>query len=414
MQTFKIELQVVSPLHIGTGEVYEPTEFFLDPSRRELCIIDFEKFCAHFSASELQKFKKICFAGTLQSLLNLYAFVDQTCLNFLNQGLSDFIVRRIELCEGFLEHYRRVQSLTGKQLEKEFNKFSIYRTAYSPNDNQPIIPGSSVKGALRTAVLNKRRHKVQGKSYQDYCRQNRRGRIKCEAKKLEQEILNYENFKNDPFRLIKVSDFRPKGPVKTRIVYAVNRKKDGTSARGPYQILEVIEPGAIFEGEITIHDPPPRIKTKDSRKTCLISAPVSFEELIQAAKAFYGGERDREFEDLSKMGASVPLFPEEGTPLRVGRNSGAECVTIEGFRHILIRGKGKNTYQDHATTLWLAGEFFNVHNPSGLKPFGWVVFHKPDAKGSKSSGKTSSTKETKPGLDVSKLGKRFKLVVKKK
>ncbi|WP_456370556.1 type III-A CRISPR-associated RAMP protein Csm5, partial [Thermodesulfatator atlanticus] len=316
MQTFKIEAQVVSPLHIGTGEVYEPTEFFIDPSRRELCIIDFEKFCAHFSASELQKFKKICFAGTLQSLLNLYAFVDQTCLNFLNQGLRDFIVRRIELCEWFLEHYRRMQSLTGKQLEKEFNKFTIYRTAFSPNDNQPIIPGSSVKGALRTAVLNKRRSKARGESYRDYC-QGRR----CDSKRLESEILEYPRyrFQQDPFRLIKVSDFRPKGPVKTRIIYTVNRKKDGTSACGPYQILEVIEPGAIFEGEITIQKAFPLSDLRNPQRDG-IKNPLSWEEIIEAAKVFYGVERDREFEDLSQMGASVPLFPEEGTPLRVGRH----------------------------------------------------------------------------------------------
>ncbi len=410
MQSVKVQLKIISPVHIGTGEVYEPTKFFVDPSRRELCIIDFEKFCAHFSNSELQQFKKICFAGTLKSLLNLYSFIDQTCLNFFKQGLSDFIVRRIGLCEGFLNHYRRVQALTGKQLEREFNKFTIYRTAFSSNDNQPIIPGSSVKGALRTAVLNKRRHRARGRSAQDYC-QGRR----CDSKRLESEILEYSRyrFQQDPFRLVKVSDFRPKGPVKTKIVYAVNRKKDGTSARGPYQILEVIEPGAVFEGEITIQEAFPLNKLRNPQRDG-IKSPLSFEELIQAATAFYGKEWDREFEDLSQMGASVPVFPKVGTPLRLGHHSGAECVTIEGFRHILIRGKrGQNTYQDHATTLWLAGEFSKVHSTAGLRPFGWVVFHKPDAEGSKSSGKTSSPKETKPGLDVSKLGKRFKLVVKK-
>lgn len=405
MQSIKVQLKIISPVHIGTGEVYEPTEFFIDPSRKELCVIDFERFCAHFSEQELKAFKALCLKGTLENLVKLYTLVDALARIYLNQGLSDFIVRRIGLCEGFLDHYRRVKQLSGRDLKKEFNRFTIYRTAYSPNDNQPIIPGSSLKGALRTAVLNKRRSKARGRSAQNYC-QGRR----CDSKRLESEILEYprNRFQQDPFRLVKISDFRPKGPVKTRIVYAVNRKKDGTRARGPYQMLEVIEPGAVFEGEIAVHEAIPLKKLKNPEKDG-IKSPLSWEEIIEAAKAFYGKERDREFEDLSRMGAGVPIFPEKGAPLRLGRHSGAECVTIEGFRHILIRGKGRqNTYQDHATTLWLAAEFSKVHSTSGLKPFGWAAFY--EANTNLQDGYPSQRPQP---LDISKLGKRFKVVKKK-
>ncbi|NTU63262.1 MAG: hypothetical protein HGB05_07630, partial [Chloroflexi bacterium] len=39
-------------------------------------------------------------------------------------------------------------------LKQELNKFAISRTSYTPYDGMPYVPGTSLKGALRTAYLN--------------------------------------------------------------------------------------------------------------------------------------------------------------------------------------------------------------------------------------------------------------------
>lgn len=406
MNCVRLRIKTLSPVHVGTGEVYEPTEFFVHPEGY-LGVLDFEKFIAHFTERELKAFKNLCREGTLKSLVNLYRLIDALAQSYLKQGIDDFTKRRISLCQGFLSHYEKIKTLRNnpQQLKREFNRFTIQRTAFSPNEEVPIIPGSAVKGAIRTAVLNNRRFKVQGKSWRDYCQQKNPHRPpRCDSKQLESEILGYPKFKfqYDPFRLVKVSDFRPVEEVKTRIVYAVNRKKGGGQARGPYQILEVVEPGAVFEGEITLLEPE---EHKDAPKTR-----VDFKEIREALKNFYGRESEREFDEVKKIGGNIPVFSEGGFPLRVGRHSGAECVTIEGFRHILVRGpRGRNTYQDHATTLWLASEFPHTNSASGLKPFGWCALYEAEKDLNASKEHHSS-----PQLDVSKLGSRFKLVVKKK
>ncbi len=364
MKPYRIRLKTVSPLHVGTGEIYEPTEFFVH-TEGYLGILDFEKFVSHFDKNSLFAFKKLCQKGTIESLVKLYILIDGLAQKFLKEGIEDFVLRRVKTCAGFLSHYKSIKELlknNPSKLKNEFNKFTIYRTAFSPNKETPIIPGSAVKGAIRTAILNLRRKKVRGKTWQNYC--DRR----CDSKRLESEILAYPplKFHQDPFRLIKVSDFRPVNGAKIKILYAVNRKKDGGVARGPYQILEVVEAGTVFEGEITILDP---------EKTSGIKDPVTLEEIKEALREFFGKESDREFEILSRLGADLPSFPAEGLPLRIGRHSGAECVTIEGFRHILIRGpRGRNRYKDQATTLWLASEFKKSESSQGLKPFGWVAF----------------------------------------
>jgi hypothetical protein len=59
--------------------------------------------------------------------------------------------------------------------------------------------------------------------------------------------------------------------------------------------------------------------------------------------------------------------------LRVGRHSGAESVTLERRRSILIRGgreRGSSRQRD-ATTIWLAAEHENSINE--FRPFGWLL-----------------------------------------
>jgi len=400
MRSYRVQIKTLSPLHLGTGEVYEPTDFFVH-RKGYLGLLDFEKFIDHFTEKELLAFKHLCRKGTIESLVKLYLLIDGLAQKLLHQGIRDFVVRKIDLCADFLSHYAELQKLleNPQKLKNEFKRFTIYRTAFSPNEGVPIIPGSAVKGAIRTAVLNRRRYKARGKDWRHYCQQrDPRRPPRCDNRQLESEILEYSKnrFQQDPFRLVKVSDFRPLGEVKTKILYAVNLKKDGGRARGPYQILETIEPGAVFEGEITFLDGPRTVEN-----------PLTFEEITDALKSFYVRESEREFDEVSKIGADFPVFPEEGFPLRIGRHSGAESVTIEGFRCILIRGpRGQNTFLDHATTLWLASEYSRPRNTQALKPFGWAVLYEAGKKSEKGPQKNQA-------LDLSKLGKRFKLVVRK-
>jgi hypothetical protein len=53
--------------------------------------------------------------------------------------------------------------------------------------------------------------------------------------------------------------------------------------------------------------------------------------------------------------------------------TGAESVTIAGNRNIRIMlGNGRQTFKDHATTLWLVSPRRTATNTAGLLPFGWT------------------------------------------
>jgi len=347
-QTYYCRLKVISPVHIGCDEVYEPTGFALDEQRKVLVAFEPASFLGMLEQQDLDKFSAICRKGTVESLLEIYKFI--------RQHKEHARGRRVSVSDAFVAHYSKTLNLPANAVQQQLNKFQLARTAYRPTSGVPYIPGSALKGALRTAVLNLRNNgKTQPKYRND--------------KQLNDELAGGA-FATDPFRLVKVSDFQASGDIRQKIVYAVNKKKKPSEkeARGPYQILEVIEADTEFVGTITIQVPPAGAG---------IRRPVDMDELQQAL-GFYRREFEREKITLKSIGCEQALQtipPAQGSLIRVGRHSGAECVTVEGHRKIWIKkGRREGKTLHHATTLWLAAGSDNPSTNNFLQPFGWAEF----------------------------------------
>lgn len=91
-------------------------------------------------------------------------------------------------------------------------------------------------------------------------------------------------------------------------------------------------------------------------------------------------ERARVFHDDPNLDTHLQLY----CPLmllRVGRHSGAECVTLDGIRSIRImkgRGQPPDWSPDGAKTVWLAAE--REDERTGMLPFGWLILENAAAK----------------------------------
>ena len=343
--------KTLAPVHIGCDEVYEPTGFTVDEQACRMVVFDPVVFISQLDDADRRHFSEICSKGTIVSILELYKFM---------RG-RDIAGRTIDLCRGFVDHYLETLDLSvhkTKEVQENLNKFQIERTSFRPDDHRPYIPGSSVKGALRTAYLNNMAR----------VKKIRTPKGKNAAKDLEKSLLDGGSFETDPFRMVKVSDFNPIGQIKTKIVYAVNEKKRPSKfkARGPYQILEVIQPGAMFEGEISVERP--------QTKKC-ISSPIDLQTLLESCTQFFRKEKNREDNELRAINLhGVNVSNDTDTFLvRLGRHSGAESVTIEGHRNIkiMLERNKKPKYMDCATTVWLASDFRKSNNNKALSPFGW-------------------------------------------
>lgn len=352
---YKIRLHIISPVHIGCDDVYEPTGFVVDKTAKKLIAFDQLDFVRSLSPTDRSKFLVLCEKGTLESIVEIYKFMWN--LPGTPPGHA------VDVSKGFLETYERVATkLNPRDVKQELNKFQIGRTSYLSSGQSPYIPGSALKGALRTGWLN---HLNQGQNQQ--------------TRGLEESLLG-GTFANDPFRLVKVSDMLPVGNPETRICFAVNKKKKISEhePRGPQQILEVIrhDCSAVFEGMITLH-----AQEQGGGITKPVSAGAEF---FAKATGFFSSEMDAEEAVLKEISLPAAIrakflnafgdrFLKSVFPVRVGRHSGAECLTIEGVRTIKIMGKKGDPpkYGPHSTTLWLAGD--SNKTTSGLLPFGWAA-----------------------------------------
>lgn len=374
LKTIPCLIRTLAPVHLGADEVYEPLSFVIDEQKS--CLVAFEPWSLleKLPDRDRAEFDRLCRKGTVDSLLEIYLFLRE------RRGLAQG--RAVAVCPGLLHHYQQVLSLSPAEFRRQLTQFTIHRTAFLARDQRPYIPGSAVKGALRTAYLNAL---ARIRKTDTPTKTTKSGKLVFDPATLEKRLLDYDQIPQDPFRLLKVSDFLPVGEVQTRIVYAVNEKKKISKfqARGPYQILEVIEPGAAFLGTIEVADLPPEL-----RRLAKINHFFTLEELFQAAQNFYRQEKKQEDSHLFDLGlTAAPLPAGNGrTPLRLGRHSGAECVTIAGHRHIkIMQARGERPQElPHATTLWLAADFHqrDHRQKANLRPMGWAALEEltPEAR----------------------------------
>lgn len=351
-------MKVVSPLHIGCDEVYEPTSFVIDEDKQELINFEPYDFLGNIGEQERQKFSSICRKGTIASLLDVYKFIRRNAAFAKGE--------RVALSSALVEHYRGTLEIPGgddRKIEQQLNSFLINRTSFNPLTNLPYIPGSAIKGSLRTAVLNLRNN---GKDSPKVTGRNA-------SKNLQENLLGFrfDKLETDPFRLVKVSDFLPTIAGKLKIIYAVGVKKKQTEKERSVipQILEVVEAGMEFTGSISIAMP---------QASAGISKPIAMAELLKAIRTFYPSEKLREDRELKTIGVDPPVFDLQGQSnlIRLGRHSGAECVTVAGRRSIKISppGRGPEKFSSiGATMVWLAAHSKKPQTNKTLQPFGWTL-----------------------------------------
>ena len=348
-ETFFFRLEVLSPLHIGCDEDYEPTNFVVDEKTNELINFNPFDFISRLDHEEKTEFCRICDLGTVASLLDIF--------KFMHRHADKAKGRRVQVGAGFLKHYASTLQISGRdqrRLRNELNQFRIERTAFQPLTGIPYIPGSAIKGALRTALLNLRKP-------------NRT----LPTRDLEKDIFDGGSFATDPMRLVKVSDFIAEKDPENRIVYAVNKKKKPSKFdfSAPYQILEIVKPGASFIGSVSIVSP-------EGERGEIPRNPVTMPELKNAVDQFFLHEKERENREMKVVGLTVSENQTENKKLllRVGRHSGAESLTIAGYRNIkIMQGRGNpQKYLDHSTTFWLTSDHKKPSSLASLQPFGWL------------------------------------------
>lgn len=380
IETVPIALTPLTPVHVGCGKDFEPTGYVIDGG----VLYEFDAARMQWSAAESDELLRAANKPADEAIRAVQSFF------FRNRAKCIQASRlKVLVAIGVEEWYR---SRVGKVAQREAggrtvsNQLEIERTAHHPHTGRPYLPGSSIKGSIRTAWLNL----IDPNSVIE---RNPSERPAERASDVEAELLGGA-FSKDPFRLVKVVDADGKN-VASRVLFCVDRDKEQKLSRTGERIEKnlFVRREAIAGGQYRAlwaeirFDRLPNIA--DSDKTPVKDKRIGgFAELARACNRFYLPRLKsdlalirRRFTDdpwidrLEKLLAALQSDFEAGRSMlvRVGRHSGAECVTLDKRRWIQIRGgKRRPTYWSRdATTIWLAAE--REDSRAELLPFGWLL-----------------------------------------
>ena len=373
MNRHLLSISTLSPVHIGCDEVYEPSNFVI--ANGLLHSLDPADLAADLSEAERKQL------GTLsegrEPIGALQRFFRDHAARF-----SELARHQVSVADAIVREYERSAgrpTQRGAAGEATYNLFPIARTAYRPFDNVPYVPGSSLKGSIRTAWLN---HLNRGAELTSSDKTDR----KSAPRRLQERLLGYATgkFEDDPFRHIALADAHPEEdgtPPPTRVLYAISKKKkqprEGESGSPELKVFLETLPDALpaaFLGELRL------------------GGKIEWNALCDACNGFYKPQLEAELKhpvlgrlidtDWKKLIANMLdgelgelVAARQGFLLRVGRHSGAESVTLDGVRDIKILGPrvdGKQTFDYRTNTTEKRFASLTKAGADGLLPFGWV------------------------------------------
>ena len=311
MKTFKLQCEILSPLHIGTGKEIEPLDYIVKGER--LYRLSFERFVTDMTESERTAFEGILDKG---NLLEIRKYVEGR-INVERNTLYS-----IEVSTPIITLYNAKRGDIQNQLL--INPFIRTESV-----SMPLMPGSSIKGAIRTAVISKLASNSVLPKPKDFREEN----------EFESTVLGYKDGKDDPFRGIKIRD-KILGNDSTIIREIRNvSKKDGRLQSNNMQIICEVSHSSLtgktveFETEVSFDDAlfSTRFLSKTLTRELIIESCTDFyrDKMEKEHEKFY---KNSEVEKYSKQLLSTTL-DNNSFLVRVGRFSGVESVTLDNYRN---------------------------------------------------------------------------------
>lgn len=322
----KYKITTLSPLHIGSGEEYE-LNFNLLYKDGFIYIYD------EFKLVEFFILKNIEIPTKIEALKeNILRFKDEIIASNL--------------------HKRKIFS--------SFTQISKPVLEQVSTQNNPIITGSSIKGAIKTAYIYRmvQNDELKG-AEKDFKIKNKLINEKKDLiKRIDREITNITK---TIFRNLKISDSFT--PLSTQIFKSINIKKEKShqSKRG-----EKVNQIANFTESI---------KVGESTEITINISDKYFDDLKTVCNEYYQLAFNKEFDNyfLNKLKfPKINLKPNQFL-LNIGRFSGAELKSIEEIRRLSRTGADVD-WETSARTYALEKNIQdNTYFENSLLPFGWLL-----------------------------------------
>ena len=382
MTVYRFRATPLTPIHVGDGNSLAPEDYLIESDH----LIQFNR------------------AATLRDMppetrRQLEERLDRNDFQAAQEILRKSVQPRHHRCRIQIGAESRADLLkaVGNPLDPVVRQRAVQGFVRNPLTGQPYLPGSSLKGAIRTAVVNAftQKHLASIKQAVSPLLENPRERRNA-WKALETEALNFEfrRLQEDPFRLLKVADAElPANRTRVDKVWPVKRdgKEDTKGIQMHFERLLSRGDGIEDRGfavELKLDE----LATGDTRVK--VGRRLDFETIRLACNSFYTGrilaEQRRFFTDAQSperiFGAQglIKINPdkvlvaksiqERGLLLRVGRFSHFESLSVDGLRQGWNAQK-KQPFKpgEEGSSRTLCRCRATTEGSSLALPFGWLL-----------------------------------------
>lgn len=396
MKHYVLQVTTLSPIHVATGEAMQPGDYLV----HEHQLYEFGRWGLSRALTAQQR-KEL-----LQLLDNESAELPLQVQRFLARESSSLCAAAEQMrpllpgvaayCQGRLG--QQMQARTGNR-HATINQLELMRQT-GAEFSEPYIPGSTLKGAIRGALLDLINNKKapSEKLNSNFDPKN----LKSDSE--EKRVLNYKKIDEDPFRFLLVGDAVKAQEKAVELDYwLVNRlrlapkagKEQNTNLQlAPVECLAPLQSAALRLDLRLKPEPVPGCIENSELKMMLADFSSLAKSVNQITLSEFLNELNwLEQNNIATEYAYAPqqswvkamrtllqdeniqkqLIKGEAMLLRVGKYGGAISKTVRGWRHIKrMAGKGeKPTYHPDVMTKCLALPKEKAFN-QGL-PFGWVL-----------------------------------------
>lgn len=364
-ETYPIALTILTPIHIGCGEVYEPTNFVADVESNKLYSFD------PFTIKLPDNLKTdLSLVAVSWSFVELYKFY----LNNINFYKS--VAKAIVEFDSKLKY--KFDNIKNYKEPGEARRCLVPRVSYCDTEGTevPYIPGSSIKGAVHTALLDRL-----SKKYRHLLKKD-----EIEPQKIDKYFFGEEAEKT-PLKLLSISDLHcaKNAKIRRKIILAErvynrlpNKKKDNDEEiKRPLQVaFEVIQKAQFrsFTGSMTLRKKHEKSTIENEYQTLR----DVFKDLNKYSCDEFEEEYQRYWKNYESLGTpwmkGIKKLLEENKKqldegnialIRIGENCGARNLTLrdKGLPQIIVKGHP----QENANTMFVALD------KESRYPFGWAL-----------------------------------------
>lgn len=340
---YEIRLNPLTAIHIGTGNDIDMLQYTIAGKKGGPYFfyrLQLEKLVSELKETVRNKFYELISE-------NDYIGIRELLVKNLSAS-SSAILYKSEISDDIRKEFKEKKNQMNNQL-------LIQEMIRDPLKFRPYIPGSSLKGSLRTGILNSLCTDIEAENMRN-----------LNALDIEKRLLSYTKLQDDPFKNLKISDCFSSEIEKCDICNIINYNPKKENRFASINIRSEIIPGLLlgadnqFIGSIKLNSNKQYLKVSEIIKNC---DDFYFEVFNEEYNRFFQGDPCF-LDSLKKISELITQKDEKSCLIRLGRYSQFEAVTMKPFRD---RKDKKHISHKHGSTRML------VNYKGKYLPMGWAL-----------------------------------------